>query len=132
MRSQRLVRGLSSLLLALAAAEASAGAAKAAFARAPHACEEHVCFCRKPAAASPAAPCHGEADEDAPRLTAACDHDAASATLAATRPAVRPRPVAAFPTGGSRPLPRASAAPAKDGFRLIESPPPRTARIAPR
>jgi hypothetical protein len=115
-------------MLALWVADASAGALASA-GRAAHGCEDHVCFCRKPASRPPAAPCHGGADEEAPRLTAACNHDADPATLSPTRPALLPSVLPSPASDGSRPLPRASGEAPADGFRPIASPPPRTTPV---
>jgi hypothetical protein len=125
----KLTRAVSTALLALAVLQPVTAAATAGWSRAPHACEDHVCFCRKPAASTPAAPCHGAADEDAPRLVPACNHDADPATLAPVRPGLLPLAVLLSPADHSRPLAVAPGAPPADGFHPIESPPPRPARL---
>ena len=130
MRGSKLTRAVSTALLALAALQPATAAAMAGWPRAPHACEDHACFCRKPAATTPRAPCHGAADEDAPRLVPACNHDADPATLAPLRPGLLPVPVLLSPAHPARPLAVALVAPSADGFHPIESPPPRPARLS--
>jgi hypothetical protein len=128
MRVFKLTRAVSTALLALGVLQPATAAATAGWSRAPHACEDHACFCRKPASGTPPAPCHGTADEDAPRLVAACSHDADPATLAPVRPGLLPVAVLSSPADPSRPLAEASGAASADGFHPIESPPPRPAR----
>lgn len=72
----RLFRATAALPLVFVVAQLVGGAALGATGRDPHACEDHACFCRKPAGGAPKAPCHGGADDGAARMVPACDHDA--------------------------------------------------------
>jgi hypothetical protein len=125
----RLFRATAALLLAFVAAQLAGGAALAAGGRDPHACDDHVCFCRKPAATAPRAPCHGGAAEDAARVVPACNHDADPVTVSAVRPALLPPSPAAAPGHASTAVPAAVIASLPDVFDPIDSPPPRSPRL---
>jgi hypothetical protein len=128
MRHRRL-RATAAVLLAFVLGQLAGGAALAAAGRDPHACDDHVCFCRKPAAAAPAAPCHGAGDDGAARVVPACSHDADPVTVSAVRPAVLPPPLGGAPARGSTAVPAAHAAAVADVFAPIDSPPPRSSRL---
>jgi hypothetical protein len=69
----RMFRATAAVLLAFVLGQLAGGAALAAAGRDPHACDDHACFCRKAAAAAPAAPCHGAGDDGAARAASVAD-----------------------------------------------------------
>ena len=128
MRPGCLSRVVSALLLALAVAQPALSAGLAVAARTPHECADHACFCRKPAAGAPTRPCHGEGDEDGPRMTAACQHDSQGVTLPFSRPGLLPpSPLPAVAQWRLVHLPADETG--ADGVHEIESPPPRPADL---
>jgi hypothetical protein len=126
--TDRLFRATAALLLAFVVAQLAGGAALAASGRDPHTCDDHVCFCRRPAAAGPQAPCHGGAAEEAARVVPACSHDTDPVTASAVRPALLPPPPGVAPGNASTAVPAAVKASLPDVFDPIDSPPPRSPR----
>jgi hypothetical protein len=121
-------RVISALLLALAVAQPALTAGLALCSRTPHECTDHACFCRKAAAGVTTRPCHGESDEDAPRLSAACQHGTDPVTVPFARPGLLPpMPVPAATAWRLVPLPADETG--ADGVHEIESPPPRPADL---
>jgi hypothetical protein len=128
MRPGCLSRVISALLLALAVAQPALTAGLALCSKTPHECADHVCFCRKAPAGAPTRPCHGESDEDAPRMTAACQHGADPVTVPFARPGLLP-PMPVPAATARRPAPLPADETGADGVHEIESPPPRSADL---